>query len=104
MFTTILDPFYWPTHPYGRKGYEEVLRVEFAANAESAAYIVFDELDLFFGKPELLCQDAAVRERNFRRAGHGQPAACCIPFSKQAPCFHRHCGVTMHAETLAPDI
>ena len=88
----------------GRERNEEILRIELAARAETAADVVLDHVDRVLGKPHLLRQRAAVEEQHLGAAIDGEPPARGIPFGQEPARLHRQRHVPLHAEALAPDV
>ena len=45
MLAPVLDPFHRPAEPHRRDADQHVLRIEFAADAEAAADMAFEQMD-----------------------------------------------------------
>ncbi len=104
VLAAILGPFHRPPGLPRRERNQKVLRIEFAARAEAAADVVLHDLDLVFGKAELLRQSAAVEEQHLGAARDGKPPTRRVPFGKQAARLHRQRHVPLRAEAFAPRI
>ena len=89
---------------FDANGNEEVLGIELAAHAEGAADVAFDHGDGVFREHELRGEDAPDREGNLRGAVDRQMTARRIPVREQPARFHRHRGVALHPEALAPHV
>ena len=104
VLAAVLGPFDRAAGAARGKRYEEIFGIKLAARAEAAADIVLDEIDLVFGKTELLGQHAAVEERDLGGAVQHEPAFALVPFGEQAARLHGDGGVAIDAKMLAPDV
>ncbi len=102
MLPAVLDPFHRTAGQARGERNEEILGVEFAADAEAAADVVFHHADRGFRQSHLLRQDAAVGERHLGRPMNGEPAV--LPFGDKAAQLHRHRRVALHLEPLPAHI
>ncbi len=102
MLAAVLDPLDRAPDRARSKGNEEIFRIELAAHAESAADVVLDHADRALCHAELLCEDAPVGKRHLGGAMDSEPAVA--PFGEDAAQLHRHRGVALDLERLAPHI
>ena len=70
MLAAVLDPFHRMAVLARGEGDQEILRVELAARAETAADVVFDIVDRLLRQIHHRRHGAAVEERQLRRARH----------------------------------
>ena len=73
MLAAVLDPFHRPADQPRRERDQEILGIELALDAEAAADVDLDHVDVVFGDAEHRRERAAVEEQHLGGAEHGQP-------------------------------
>ncbi len=104
VLAPVLDPLDRVSVLTRRESDEKILRIEFAAGAETAADIELDIVDGRLRQPHHAGHGAAIEKRQFCRAGDREMILPGVPLRKQASRFHRQRGVPLHAEAFASDI
>ena len=104
MLAPVLDPFHRPADGLRCERNEEILRIELAAHAEGAADVALDHGDGVFRERKLRREDTPDGEGDLGGAIDRQVAARRVPIGEQAARLHRHRGVALHPEALAPHI
>ena len=100
MLPAILDPFHRPADETRRERDQEFLGIELTLDAEAAADVDLDHVDIGLGHPEHRRQRPAVEEQHFGRAEHRQPFLGGIPFGDLAARLQRQAGQPMTPECL----
>ena len=100
MLPAIVDPLHRAADQARRERNEKILRIEFALDAETAANIDLDHVDVGFGDAEHRRERAAVEEQDFGRAEHGEPLVRRVPFGNLAARFQRQAGQPVAAEAF----
>ncbi len=96
MLAAVLDPFDRTAEPARRERDQEVLRIEFAARAKSAADIVFDVIDAVSGSASM-----AARVRRLKNGSLAAPdmvSRCAVPFGDEPARLHGERGQPLHSE------
>jgi hypothetical protein len=104
MLAPVLQPADWPADMPRAERDQEVLRIELATGAKTAANVAFDQVDLGWSQAQHPRQGIAVEERQLRGAEHRHPALRPIPFGKHAARLHRQCRIALDCKPTAPDI
>src|SRR5262249_48885517 len=104
MLAAVLDPFDWASDVTRREWNEEVLGIELAANAKSAADVVFHHANGCFRQAHVLRQDFPIRERHLGGAEDRQASHRYVPFGDKATRLHRHRGEALHAQAFTPAV
>src|SRR5690242_13853065 len=102
MLAPRLDPLHRATELARGKWNQEIVGIELAADAERAARVAFHHADVRFRHAEKRRQDPAAEERRFGRSPYGHVVP--LPFGEDAARLHRHGGMPMHGEALAPAV
>ena len=101
IFAPVLDPFDGALETPRRERDQEIFRIEFAARAERAADIVFDQRDRGFRQIQEFRENAPVGEGHFGSAIKDHVPARFVPLRNEAASLHRHRRVPMYAEGFA---
>ena len=104
MLAPVLDPFHGPIEPARDGGDQEVLRVEFTANAEAASRIRHLHDDRALRKIEHRREHAAVEERHLGDAEHGHALPISVPDRCQPARLHGNGSMPLNGEALAPHV
>ena len=88
---------------YCGEGNQKIFRIKFAAGAEAAAHLRFDEMNVTLRHARKLRQDTPVGVGHLCRAPHGQKTPAFIILGHEPACFHRHCRVALRGEFLFND-
>lgn len=102
MLAPVLDPLDRVTEAARGKRHQEILRVEFAACAKSAADVVFDVVDRGLRQLHHGGQRAAIEERQLGSARHGELGT--VPLGEKPAGLHRERGEALHAKRLPPHV
>src|SRR5688572_24420694 len=101
MLAPVLDPLHGAVELARDGRYQEVLRVEFAANAETASRIRHIHDDGAFGKIEHGRKHAAVEEWHLGDAEHRHTLVDGVPDRCQPARLHGNGGMPLNREALA---
>ena len=104
VLAAILNPLHRPSGQPRRERDQEVLGIEFAANAEPAADVVLHHGDRILGAAHLLRQEPANGIWHLARARNRQSATARIHLGEQTARLHRHRRMALHLEALAPNV
>ena len=100
VFQPVFNPLHGPAQAHGGEGNEEVLGIEFTPDAESAAYVGFDEVDAVCGETKLVYQDIFDCVGDFGWAPHREVAGLGVIVRHQAAGLQGIAGVAVGTELL----
>ena len=103
VLRAVLDPAYGRAEVHGGEGDQEVLGVELAAGAETAAHRRLDEVDRALGQSAQLREDAPVGVGHLGGAPDREHRATVVVLRHQAAGFERDRGMTIGLEGLLDD-
>ena len=104
ILAPVLGPLHRAADDTRRERNQKILRIKFAARAETAADVVFQHAHRCLGQLHHLRQRAAVVERHLADAGDRHALFRGVPVGDQAARLHRHRAVALHLEMLAADV
>src|SRR4051794_27449597 len=93
MLAPVLNPFHRPAKPHGGDQYQHVLRIEFAADAETAADMAFVHVQRRWAAFEHAAQGFAIAMGNFCSAVQLQEVTRGVVAADGATGLQRHAGV-----------
>lgn len=102
MLETVLGPFHRPPDSHRRSDDGDVLAGHPVFQAEPAADVAGEDADLLHRHVDLQRQEDPVHVRRLRRRVDREVLSVAVPDRDQAPAFHRHRLVAVHADA-GPD-